>query len=283
MLLGCLLIFVSGAMRNSGTPGGVPASTDCALRKLALEYGRSLAPARGDFRSLFDALQLQECGVETPKTRDEWTPPNYTAHSNSDASIYVDANTGSDTTGDGSKDRPLLSIEAALVAARSLHSPQKTILLRAGTFYLAKALKVLPGDSNLTIQNFNGERAVVSGGVAFKPVFKPVSTAPQLAFSPLPSSSSLSSPSVSSSSLSPPPPPPPVSSSRWQVYNNTNNVFQRARSKRDSGVVKYIGLFDSAAACGDALASNLSFHSWAWQPVSAGNYAKQVRGQPVML
>jgi hypothetical protein len=227
-------------MQNSGTPGGVPQSTDCALRKLAWDYGRSLAPARGGFRSLFDALQLQECNITTPSSQDKWAPPNYTSPPNS---IYVDAETGSDTTGDGSKDRPLFSIKAAIAAARSSHFTQKTLLLRKGTFYLDETLQILPEDSNLTIQNYNGERAVVSGGVAFKPTFMSVAS---------------------------------TGGARWTVYTNTNNAFGRALPKRDAGAVKYIGSFDTAAACGDALASNLSYHSWSWQPPTAGKYANQV-------
>ena len=33
-------------MINSGTPDGVPASFDCALRALAYDYGRALRPDR---------------------------------------------------------------------------------------------------------------------------------------------------------------------------------------------------------------------------------------------
>ena len=44
---------------NPGTPQGVPASFDCAVREFAWEYGKHLLPDRGEFRTLFDALQLQ--------------------------------------------------------------------------------------------------------------------------------------------------------------------------------------------------------------------------------
>ena len=52
----------ANGMVHSGTPGGVPPSADCAIRKFAWEYGKSLQPSRGDFKSLFDALQLGACG-----------------------------------------------------------------------------------------------------------------------------------------------------------------------------------------------------------------------------
>ena len=42
----------------SGTPAGVPPSFDCAARALAYTYGRQLAPHRGQFKSLYDALQV---------------------------------------------------------------------------------------------------------------------------------------------------------------------------------------------------------------------------------
>ena len=57
MRLELTLLLLAGAasgMINSGTPDGVPASFDCALRSLAYDYGRALLPGRGTFRTLFD-------------------------------------------------------------------------------------------------------------------------------------------------------------------------------------------------------------------------------------
>ena len=38
-----------------------------------------LLPDRGDFRTLFEALQLQDCGLTTPAAMDEYKPPSLTA------------------------------------------------------------------------------------------------------------------------------------------------------------------------------------------------------------
>ena len=48
----------SGKMTNGGTPPGVPPTFDCKARAAAWEYGKYLLPERGDFRTLFEALQL---------------------------------------------------------------------------------------------------------------------------------------------------------------------------------------------------------------------------------
>ena len=44
------------AMINSGTPLGVPASFDCAIRKLSWQYGKKLVPSQGSFAELFEAV-----------------------------------------------------------------------------------------------------------------------------------------------------------------------------------------------------------------------------------
>jgi len=51
---------------HSGTPPWVGAPTDCAIRELAWRFGKTLQPSRGEFRSLFDALQLDLCGIAPP-------------------------------------------------------------------------------------------------------------------------------------------------------------------------------------------------------------------------
>jgi hypothetical protein len=53
---------------HSGTPSGISPETDCAMRTFAWEYGKTLQPSRGAFKSLYDALQLGACGVRTVKS-----------------------------------------------------------------------------------------------------------------------------------------------------------------------------------------------------------------------
>lgn len=51
-------------------------SFDCKVRALAWRYGKQLAPHRGSFKSLFDALQLGGCSLPNPPSEDDvWEPP----------------------------------------------------------------------------------------------------------------------------------------------------------------------------------------------------------------
>ena len=100
-----------GAFINPGTPPGVSPEYDCGLRKYTWEYGKKLLPQRGEFRcdashtsdasdscvciaacrTLFEALQLQECNLTTPAAMDEWTPPVFGASCTDRSCIFVDA------------------------------------------------------------------------------------------------------------------------------------------------------------------------------------------------
>ena len=84
----------TNGMVHSGTPGGVPASADCAIRQFAYEQGRKMAPQRGDFKSLYDALQLGACPGASPEPElaDEWTPPRHDLAATSARVLFVDAN-----------------------------------------------------------------------------------------------------------------------------------------------------------------------------------------------
>merc|ERR1711871_1074923 len=51
----------------------VPASFDCAMRKLAYAYGKKLVPRQGSFESLFYALDLNEPNCTESLGNDEVT------------------------------------------------------------------------------------------------------------------------------------------------------------------------------------------------------------------
>ena len=63
------------AQINPGTPGGVPASYDCSVRRHAYEFGKVTLPSRGEFKTLYDALQLHACGVTSPTSSK--SPPSF--------------------------------------------------------------------------------------------------------------------------------------------------------------------------------------------------------------
>jgi hypothetical protein len=140
---------------------GVSRSYDCAVRKHAWEFAQRTLPWRGTFKTVFDALQLSRCGLVPPAAEDVYVAPRF-ATPTSGAVIFVDANNTGAHRGDGSKAKPFPTLRAAVVAAEG--KPAATIVLRAGLHYTeGVVLTVL--HSGLTIQNFEGENAIVSGAV----------------------------------------------------------------------------------------------------------------------
>eukprot|EP00041_Stephanoeca_diplocostata_P008798 m.131773 g.131773 ORF g.131773 m.131773 type:complete len:956 (+) comp17481_c0_seq4:331-3198(+) len=200
-------------MVNGGTPSGVPISYDCAVRKAAWEFGKTTLPSRGDFRTLFDALQLQWCNETPPSAEDVWRPPKYPTPTSGNI-LYVQS--GTSAGGDGSKDKPFATIAAAVAAAKS----DTTILVREGVYY-EQQIVIGAQHSGLTIQNFEGEHVTVSGGV------------------PLTLSSPWQPYKVNNGS----------SGKDWVTYANQNNVYGRAHSGTDTATVKFIGKYASWDAC----------------------------------
>ena len=111
---------------------------------------------RGSFRTLFEALQLQECNLETPAEYDEFSSPTFPTPT---GSLFVDAATGSDSNS-GSQSAPFKTVGAAVVASK----PGGTVVLRKGTYHTA-TVDIGADKNGLTIQNYNGEEVTVSGGV----------------------------------------------------------------------------------------------------------------------
>ena len=172
----------SPGMVHSGSPSVTPDS-DCAIRELAYNYGKHLAPSQGDFHALFDAMQLGACNVTAPKSPrttpvgDEQSLPAVddplpvTPHH---ALIFV-APHGAASSSD------VVSIRDAIQHSRALRTKHNarfsssieipsfaaTIVLRAGTHFLGGTSPIQLGreDSHLTLRSAPGVRAVVSGGV----------------------------------------------------------------------------------------------------------------------
>lgn len=91
--------FSYGSMPNSGTPANVPADVDCAVRVLAWKFGQHLLPDRGEFRSLFEAMQLQFCNLTTPTEADSYQPPRLpTPHGDATFFVATDGNDEADGT-----------------------------------------------------------------------------------------------------------------------------------------------------------------------------------------
>lgn len=161
---------------NAGTAGGTPHSFDCAARTFAWEFGKRQLGRRGAFRSLFDALQLQACNQTPPAAWDVWRPPALPVPSNA-AVFVVRASRPAAPRSDAPRPAEYPSIAAALVAARSA-PPPKYVLLRGGVHFLEAPLQLNAADGDLTIQNFAGEHAVVSGGKPLQVAWRPSPSGP---------------------------------------------------------------------------------------------------------
>jgi hypothetical protein len=112
--------------------------------------------------------------------------------------------------------KPFATIEAAVEAAGG--KPGSTILLRAGTHFSGMST-ITAAHQTLTIQNYNGEHAIVSGGVpipAKKADWKPFRVSPQTTT---------------------------AEDVPWKVYQNENNVYGRANPNSTKGDVVFLGLF----------------------------------------
>merc|ERR1719266_521512 len=145
-------------------PKNVPADFMCGWRKLALTYSKAVRP---DSEALvYDALELHKYCNDTLRPDDsklpKLFPPRFVTNLHT-TNIYVDSSTGSDSN-PGSIKQPLKTIAAAVTAARK-SGKGCTIFLRQGTFYLRSPVYLNSQDSDLTIQNYNGEEVWLSGGV----------------------------------------------------------------------------------------------------------------------
>ena len=141
------------AFHNAGTPPNISHSYDCESRRHAWRFAQATLPQRGEFRSAFDALQLQACGLSPPERWDEYVPPKLPTPTV--GTVLFAAPSGT-TSGDGSKQNPL-SLRAAVAAATSAEKPV-VLVLRKGVYHLTRSLQFGPAHSNLTIQNFQAKR-----------------------------------------------------------------------------------------------------------------------------
>jgi hypothetical protein len=242
---GTPLLYGSATMPNSGTPAGVPADVDCAVRALAWEYGKHLLPERGEFRSLFEAMQLQFCNMTTPTAHDKWEPPRLpTPHG---TTFYV--STSGDDKADGSKAHPFATLARGVSASAGTNA---TVLMRGGTYYLAAPIELGPHHSGLTIQNYDGEHVTLSGGV-------PLSiTRPAWALH--------------------------KRRVEWETHPGTNNVYGQASPRADSEGIVYLGTMSTTAECEAAAKKDAQrrgpFTQWTFHtPKFGGDFAGQCFGR----
>ena len=150
---------------------GPSASFDCAFRQLALDYASSLQPFRGPsaWSAMSDALtgaeEAQNCSLTLP-----YAPPDAPRFSylplpapGTPNAFYIDPEHGADGN-PGSLAAPFQTVERGLAATRAGAPTPGTLVLRAGTYFLAAPLVLTAADARLTIQGYAGEAAWLSGG-----------------------------------------------------------------------------------------------------------------------
>ena len=236
---------------GTGTPAWAPASFDCGVRRAAWEYGRATLPERGSFRTLFDAMQLGSlCGDTPPAEFDKWSPPTFPTPD--EAVLYCDAS-ATPGSGDGSLVRPFASVAQAVLAAGGI--PGATIALRGGVYY-EHMMMLGPEHSGVTIQNYHGEHAVVSGAVPLARARQ--SHHPQWTrVDAVPPPAAAAATVVASTHIG----------ANWTLWPEVNNVFARAPNPNGDDPatdVTYLGNFSTIERCASAAASNRSVQSFTW-------------------
>lgn len=152
---------------------------DCKMRQLAMDYASKIQPwlYETKLQEIADALngakEAQHCNVSIKAPFRSYSgAPSFPLPKATVTTYYVDANKGSDSN-PGSMSSPFKTISKAVMAVRSAGSSDGTvIMLRAGTFYLTDTIMLDEQLSGLTIQNYPGEEAIVSGGKVIKPSWK---------------------------------------------------------------------------------------------------------------
>lgn len=178
---------VDNAMNLQSTPKPniFPKDMECSVYQLAFEYAnkiQELTSKQAD--AIYDALQLDLCknaSILKRKFQKRWlkqqknllqqnkiidnTSIKYYAFE-----IYISVENGHDETGDGSFSNPFRTITAGQAKLRKIRQntpPQSLkraiIYLRQGIYYLNETLMITEKDSNLTIQNYKGEKVEISG------------------------------------------------------------------------------------------------------------------------
>jgi len=155
------------------SPINVDPSIDCDIRNLAYHYAQKLLPQHGQFRAVYDALQLHNCNISLSSGKlYEVRPFRYQSYREGSREIFVDVNNGDDSN-NGDINHPLKSIKEALKLFRSQAFKSTTIYLRKGTYYLEETIKLGVTDSGLTLAGYKDEAPIISGGKLYSFTWKP--------------------------------------------------------------------------------------------------------------
>ncbi|EGD73635.1 hypothetical protein PTSG_05343 [Salpingoeca rosetta] len=151
-------------------PRGVDPDFECDWRKAAWKYAQKLQPSQPNLRAVFDALQLEQCGESLggfrPAEPSSLSTFSLPAHASDANTFYVDAVAGSDSN-PGTLAKPFRTVLRAVEATRGLPASLQpgTVALRGGVHRFDSTLHLGSSDSGLTLQNYNGEKAIITGAL----------------------------------------------------------------------------------------------------------------------
>ena len=122
-----------GECQRHSNSSAIQNTTDCKARLLMYEYGLTLIPNLSPQREVFDALELQSCGVTPPGLeRDHPMQIDLSGERPAASTYFVDHENGADTN-KGTADSPFRTIAKAVEATRSATAKPGTVILLPGT------------------------------------------------------------------------------------------------------------------------------------------------------
>ena len=151
----------SHGVHHTGTPPGIAAATDCALRQFAYQFGTQKLPMFPQLsQQLAAALQLGACGYSPPEqmsVKADATAPPTPARGGASSSwaAFVDPGGGSDDAQHRAAAGTIFkTIQAAVEASRSRPvGTSAEIILMEGTHFVSEAINLTAADSRLTIRS----------------------------------------------------------------------------------------------------------------------------------
>eukprot|EP01062_Namystynia_karyoxenos_P023974 TRINITY_DN19300_c0_g1_i1.p1 TRINITY_DN19300_c0_g1~~TRINITY_DN19300_c0_g1_i1.p1 ORF type:complete len:935 (+),score=273.61 TRINITY_DN19300_c0_g1_i1:66-2870(+) len=154
---------------RSSRPPNVDPDYDCMWRNLGWGYAQKLQPwLDAEHQTMVrDALELKAlCGQEPALRAPRPAAGRGTGALRDDAvKVYVEPTHGSDAAA-GTSAAPFATIARAVRATRARKpGTQATVVLRGGTYFLSDTIAIHSEDSGLRFASYQGETAVISGGV----------------------------------------------------------------------------------------------------------------------
>lgn len=149
----------------------IPVHSDCAIRRLALEFAQQQLLSPSFFPAVFDGLELStRCNDTRPSIHDSAVPSRaqISLPAQSSNTIYVDYEHGSDSN-PGTLLLPVKTAAKGLDLLRRKDLAEgisKSLVLRSGVHFLNETLRLQHIDSGLTIQGYPGDELPwFSGGL----------------------------------------------------------------------------------------------------------------------